>query len=101
MTRRVLKNVLKRNFTIDSKQVTECGLANKRNGCLSPGLAKKWRIGHPLPREVIFYDPPAAIIIEFGAPPPMHRYVRIGTDLLLIAIGTGIVIDAIEDLGRM
>ena len=34
------------------------GLARKHNGCMSPGQEKKWRIGHPLSREVIFYDLP-------------------------------------------
>ena len=77
------------------------GLAKKRNGCVPPGVAKKWRKGRVLPREVVYYDPPAAIIVELGAPPPRHRYVRVGVDILLIAVGTGMVIDAIEDLGRM
>ena len=77
------------------------GLAKKRNGCVPPGVAKKWHRGRALPREVVYYDPPAAIIIELGAPPPRHRYVRVGVDILLIAVGTGMVVDAIEDLGRM
>ena len=36
--------------------------------------------------------------------PPLssnHRYVRVGADILQIVVGTGLVIDAIEDLGRM
>ncbi|WP_159686586.1 hypothetical protein [Cognatazoarcus halotolerans] len=77
------------------------GLAKKRNGCLPPGQARKWQIGRPLPRDVVYYDPPAAIVVELGVPPAMHRYVRVGADILLIAIGTGMVVDAIQDLGRM
>lgn len=75
------------------------GLAKKRNGCMPPGLAKKWILGQPLPRDTIFYDLPSALVIQLGAPPPGHRYVRVGADILLIAIGTGLVLDAIEDLG--
>ncbi|QTQ30815.1 Nickel/cobalt homeostasis family protein [Aromatoleum bremense] len=77
------------------------GLAKKGNGCMPPGQAKKWSMGRPLPRDVIFYDLPPAIVVELGVPPPGHRYVRVAADILLIAIGTGMVVDAIEDLGRM
>jgi Ni/Co efflux regulator RcnB len=77
------------------------GLAKKRNGCMPPGQAKKWRIGRPLPRDVVFYELPAGLVVEFGLPAPGHRYVRVAADILLIAIGTGMVIDAIEDLGRI
>lgn len=77
------------------------GLAKKNNGCMPPGQAKKWAVGRPLPRDVIFYDVPPALVVQFGHPPGGYRYVRVASDILLIAIGTGMVIDAIEDLGRM
>ena len=77
------------------------GLAKKRNGCLPPGQAKKWRRGYPLSREVIYYDLPASIVVKIGLPPANHQYVRVAQDILLIALGTGIVVDAIEDLGRI
>jgi len=78
------------------------GLAKKHNGCLPPGQAKKrWAVGRPLPREVIFYDLPPPLIVELGPPPPGYRYARVANDVLLLAIGTGMVIDAISDLGRM
>ncbi len=77
------------------------GLAKKRNGCMPPGLAKQWRIGYPLPRDVIYYDAPGDIVLRLGIPPEGHRYVRVAADILLIAVGTGLVVDAIEDLNRM
>ena len=77
------------------------GLAKKNNGCMPPGQAKKWAVGRPLPRNVIFYDVPPALVVQFGHPPSGYRYVRVASDILLIAIGTGMVIDAIQDLGRM
>jgi len=76
------------------------GLAKKNNGCLPPGQAKKWQVGRPLPREVIYYDVPPPLVVKIGPPPAGHRYVRVAGDILLIAIGTGMVIDAIQDLGR-
>jgi Ni/Co efflux regulator RcnB len=77
------------------------GLAKKNNGCMPPGQAKKWRKGQPLSRDVIFYEIPSELVIRIGTPPPGHRYVRVAADILLIAIGTGMVVDAIADLGRM
>ncbi len=77
------------------------GLAKKQNGCMPPGQAKKWTVGRPLPRDVIYYEVPQALVVQFGPPPPRHRYVRVASDILLIAHGTGMVIDAIQNLGRM
>jgi Ni/Co efflux regulator RcnB len=77
------------------------GLAKKNNGCMPPGQAKKWRIGQPLPRDVIYYDLPPAVVVRISAPPAGHRYVRVAADILLIAIGTGMVVDAIADLSSM
>lgn len=76
------------------------GLAKKHNGCMPPGQAKKWHIGQPLAREVIYYDVPQTLVLQFGQPPSGYRYVRVASDILLMAIGTGMIIDAIQDLGR-
>ncbi len=77
------------------------GLAKKHNGCMPPGQARKWIVGRPLPRDVIFYEVPPALVVQIGQPPSGYRYVRVASDILLIALGTGMVIDAIQDLGRM
>ncbi|PKO83141.1 MAG: hypothetical protein CVU17_09930 [Betaproteobacteria bacterium HGW-Betaproteobacteria-11] len=77
------------------------GLAKKHNGCMPPGQARKWAVGQPLPRDVIYYAVPPALVVQFGRPPTGYRYVRVASDILLIAVGTGMVIDAIQDMGRM
>ncbi len=77
------------------------GLAKKNNGCMPPGQAKKWRVGRPLPPDVIYYTVPPALVVKLGEPPPGHRYVRVAADILLITVGAAIVVDAIQDLGRM
>lgn len=77
------------------------GLAKKNNGCMPPGQAKKWNVGRPLPRDVVYYDVPQSLVVRLGAPPSGHRYVRVAADILLIAVGTSMVIDAIQDLGSM
>jgi len=75
------------------------GLAKKHNGCMPPGQARKWAIGRPLPRDVIYYDLPPSVLMQLGPPLAGHRYVRVATDILLITMGTGMVVDAIRDLG--
>jgi Ni/Co efflux regulator RcnB len=77
------------------------GLAKKHNGCMPPGQAKKWRVGYPLPRDVIYYEVPRSLVVQMGPPPSGYRYIRVASDLLLIAVGTSMVIDAMQDLGRM
>lgn len=74
------------------------GLAKKRNGCIPPGHAKRWVIGRPLPPDIIFYELPEVVIVQLGPPPPGHRYVRVESDILLLAIGTSMVVDALQNL---
>ena len=74
------------------------GLAKKRNGCMPPGLARRWVLGQPLPREVVYYALPPAVSINLGRPPAGAHYVRVANDILLVAVGTGMVLDALTDL---
>lgn len=76
------------------------GLAKKNNGCMPPGQAKKWSVGQALPSDVIYYPVPQTVTVRLGLPPAGYRYVRVANDILLIAIGTSMVVDAIEDLMR-
>ena len=77
------------------------GLAKKQNGCMPPGRGKKWRIGKSIPAGVVIYDVPPELQIRIGLPPAGHRYVRVAADILLVAIGTKVVVDAVHDLGRL
>lgn len=96
------QRIVVRNYYSEQYRVGKCppGLAKKNNGCMPPGQARKWSVGQPLPREVVYYPLPPAVVVQLGAPPPGQRYVRVASDILLIAIGTRMVIDGIQDLGR-
>lgn len=91
-----------RNYYSEQYRVGRCppGLAKKNNGCLPPGQARQWAVGQPLPRDVVYYSMPPSVVTQLGVAPAGHRYVRVASDILLIAIGTGLVVDAIQDLGR-
>ena len=96
------RNVI-HNYYTKQYQSGHCppGLAKKNNGCMPPGQAQKWQKGRPLPREVIFHDLPSEVVVELGPPPSGYRFVRVASDILLIAQGTGMVMDAIQDLNEM
>ena len=76
------------------------GEKRAKNGCLPPGQAKKWRKGAPLPAGVVYYDVPRSVVLTLGVPPAGYKYVRVAADILMIAVGTSMVIDAVEDLMR-
>lgn len=76
------------------------GLAKKHNGCMPPGQARQWAVGRELPRDVTYYPVPQAVVVTLGVPPAGYRYVRVASDILLIAVGSRMVMDGIQDLVR-
>ena len=92
-----------REYYVGQAKAGRCppGLAKKNNGCMPPGQAKKWAVGQPLPRDVVFYPVPQAVTVRLGVAPSGYKYVRVASDILLIAVGTSMVVDAIQDLGSM
>jgi hypothetical protein len=75
------------------------GLAKKNNGCLPPGQAKKrYSIGHALPRDIVTQKVPAELSVRIGAPPSGYSYVMLDGDLVKLALGTMLVVDAITGL---
>jgi Ni/Co efflux regulator RcnB len=76
------------------------GLAKKQNGCQPPGQAKKWKLGQPLPPDLRYGSLPPELLRRLPPPPPQHRYVQIAGDVLMIAVGTSMVVDAVEDILR-
>lgn len=90
------------NYYAEQIRAGNCppGLAKKHNGCMPPGQARQWQIGQPVPGSVTIYPLPQSLLTGLGAPPPGYQYVRVSNDILMVAIGTNMVIDAIQDLTR-
>jgi Ni/Co efflux regulator RcnB len=76
------------------------GLAKKNNGCMPPGQAKKWNVGQPLPAGVTVYTVPQPVLVQLPAVPVGYRYVRVASDILLVAVGSQMVVDGISGLMR-
>ena len=77
------------------------GLAKKNNGCLPPGQAKKrYVIGQSLPHGIVVGELPVELSIKIGPAPAGYRYGILDGDLVKLAVGTLLVVDAIEGLVR-
>jgi len=75
------------------------GLAKKGNGCMPPGQAKKrYALGQPLPAGVVVQVVPSDLARRLGAPPSGYTYGYVDGDLLKLAVGTMLVVDAIGAL---
>lgn len=74
------------------------GLARK--GGMPPGQVRQWQRGQALPAGVVTYALPRPLELALGPPPAGHRYVRVATDILLLAVGSRVVVDAMEGLVR-
>jgi Ni/Co efflux regulator RcnB len=97
------QRVVVREYYEPRVQAGKCppGLKKKHNGCMPPGLAKAWKRGQTLPPDLDYYPVPVDVRVRLGTPPAGYKFVRVASDILLIAVGTGMVIDAIEDLGLL
>ena len=77
------------------------GLAKKNNGCLPPGQAKKrYVVGRSLPRGIVVGELPRELSVRIGPAPDGYRYGILDGDLVKLAVGTMLVVDAIEGLVR-
>ncbi len=65
-----------------------------------PGHARRWQVGYPLPREVVYSELPPELLVRLEPMPYGHRYVRVDNDILTIVIATGLIVDILEDFGR-
>ncbi len=75
------------------------GLAKKHNGCMPPGQAKKrYMIGQPLPAGFVVLPVPALLLPRLAPCPAGYYYGMIDGDLVRLAVGTMLVVDAIEGL---
>lgn len=94
--------VVVRDYFVGEERGGRCppGLAKKDNGCLPPGQARQWVVGAPLPAGVVAYPLPSALVVQLTPPPVGYQYVRVASDILMVAAGTGMVAAAIQDLGR-
>lgn len=90
-----------RTWVIEDRGRGHCppGLAKKNNGCLPPGHAKKrYRVGHRCPEGVVVQPLTSVLAVRLGPPPSGYRYGIIDGDVVKLALGTLLIVDAIDGL---
>jgi hypothetical protein len=90
-----------RRYYVESYGRGDCppGLAKKNNGCLPPGQARKlYVIGQPLARTVVVNPLPPVLVERLGPAPMGYEYVMVDGDVLKLAVGSRLVVDAIRYL---
>jgi hypothetical protein len=90
-----------RSYWVETYGRDKCppGLAKKGNGCLPPGQAKKrYVVGHPLPAVVVVQPLPPVLVTRLGPAPAGYEYVIVDGDIVKLAVGTRLVVDAISAL---
>ena len=71
------------------------GLAKKHNGCLPPGQAKKYRLGHSLPKGVNYQPLPDSLLGLLSQPPEGYHYAKVDNDVVLMSEAGKKIIDAV------
>ena len=75
------------------------GLAKKHNGCMPPGQAKKrYQVGYPVPAGIVVLPVPVVLLPRLSPCPPGYYYGMVDGDLVKLAVGTMLVVDAIDGL---
>jgi hypothetical protein len=88
-------------YWLDSYGRGNCppGLAKKHNGCLPPGQAKKrYVVGERLPTAVVIQPLPPVLVTRLGPAPHGYEYAVVDGDVVKLAVGTRLVVDAITAL---
>jgi len=88
-----------RTYWVDTYGRGKCppGLAKKHNGCLPPGQARKrYVVGQRLPAAVVVERLPPVLITRLGPTPAGYEYAMVDGDILKLAVGTRLVVDAIQ-----
>ncbi|MPZ32816.1 MAG: hypothetical protein GEV13_17785 [Rhodospirillales bacterium] len=78
-------------------------LVRKDKACSAPAAmpTKAWRLDQPLPDGLKAAAPPPGLIAKLSPSPAGHQYMRVGTDILIIGIGTRNVAALVVDLSRL
>ena len=89
------------NATVAHSQPKPCppGLAAKNNGCLPPGLAKRYTIGEPLPEDVPYQLITDLMYYGLDRPDGEWLYYLVDGEVLRVADAMFTVLEALGALG--
>ncbi|MCA0302504.1 MAG: hypothetical protein LCH95_08855 [Proteobacteria bacterium] len=73
----------------------------KACGAPPPPASRAWKMDQPLPDSVKGEAPPPGLIAKLSPSYAGHQYLRVGTDILIIGVGTRTVAALVVDLSRL
>ena len=74
---------------------------DKACGAPPPPASRAWRMDQPLPDSVKGEAPPPGLIAKLSPSYAGHQYLRVGTDILIVGVGTRSVAALVVDLSRL
>jgi hypothetical protein len=66
-----------------------------------PPASRAWRLDQPLPDSIKGEAPPPGLIARLSPSYAGHQYLRVGTDILIVGVGTRNVAALVVDLSRL
>jgi hypothetical protein len=78
-------------------------LVRQDKACAAPPpvQARAWKLDQPLPDSVKAEAPPPGLIAKLSPSYAGHQYLRVGTDILIVSLGTRTVAALVVDLSRL
>jgi Ni/Co efflux regulator RcnB len=78
-------------------------LVRSGDGCSLPASApeRPWALGEPLPPAVVYQPLPAPLIAQLAPAPAGYQYVRVGDEIVLLAITSRVVAQRVVTLGQL
>ncbi|MCB9987513.1 MAG: DUF1236 domain-containing protein [Rhodospirillales bacterium] len=65
------------------------------------GFNRPYLVGAPLPRDVMYQPLPRNVLVRLRPVPSGYEYVRVDNDILLMAVATHKIVDAVAILSRL
>ena len=78
-------------------------LVRSGDGCALPAstVERPWAVGQPLPPAVVYQPLPVPLIAQLAPAPDGYQYVRIGDEIVLLAITSRVVAQQVVTLGQL
>jgi hypothetical protein len=77
-------------------------LVRSGDGCQLPASAERpWALGQPLPPAIVYQPLPAPLMAQLAPPPVGYQYVRVGDEIVLLALSNRVVAQRVVTLGQL
>ncbi len=61
---------------------------------------RAWVVGQTLPGSIVYVPVAPSVLVSLPPSPPGHHYVQVADDILLLALGSRMVVGALDNFSR-